>query len=92
MDYLGINSFIPHILMFKFIIIFDLGKHIISCMENKALIGGISFKSIMIVKTEKKHVTEVQYLNKQQRIRDLLYAEEGSIWVLEDGKMLDYCN
>lgn len=61
-------------------------------MENKALIGGISFKSIMIVKTEKKHVTEVQYLNKQQRIRDLLYAEEGSIWVLEDGKMLDYCN
>lgn len=32
-----------------------------------------------------KPVTEVQRVDMKQRIRDLLQAPDGSIWVLEDG-------
>ena len=54
--------------------------------ENKALIGGLSSKSIVVVDTTQKPVVEVQRLNMKQRIRDLDVAQDGSIWVLEDGK------
>ena len=53
--------------------------------ENKALIGGLSSKAIVVVDTAMKPVTEVQRVDMKQRIRDLLQAPDGSIWVLEDG-------
>lgn len=53
--------------------------------KNKALIGGLSSKAIVVVDTAIKPVTEVQRLDMKQRIRDLLQAADGSIWVLEDG-------
>ena len=54
-------------------------------MKNKALIGGLSSKAIVVVDTAMKPVTEVQRVDMKQRIRDLLQAPDGSIWVLEDG-------
>ena len=54
--------------------------------KNKALIGGLSSEAIVVVDTEMKPVKEVQRLNMKQRIRGLLEAQDGSIWVLEDGK------
>ncbi|WP_216938508.1 PQQ-dependent sugar dehydrogenase [Acinetobacter sp. BY484] len=54
--------------------------------KNKALIGGLSSEAIIVVNTEMKPVKEVQRLNMKQRIRDLLEAQDGSVWVLEDGK------
>lgn len=54
--------------------------------KNKALIGGLSSEAIIVVDTKMKPVQEVQRLKMQQRIRSLLEAEDGSIWVLEDGK------
>lgn len=53
--------------------------------KNKALIGGLSSKAIIVVDTAMKPVTEVQRVDMKQRIRDLLQAPDGSIWVLEDG-------
>ena len=53
--------------------------------KNKALIGGLSSKSIVVVDTAMKPVTEVQRVDMKQRIRDVLEAPDGSIWVLEDG-------
>lgn len=54
--------------------------------KNKALIGGLSSEAIVVVDTEMKPVKEVQHLNMKQRIRGLLEAPDGAIWVLEDGK------
>lgn len=54
--------------------------------KNKALIGGLSSKAIVVVDTEMKQVKEVQRLNMKQRIRGLLEAPDGAIWVIEDGK------
>jgi glucose/arabinose dehydrogenase len=54
--------------------------------RNKALIGGLSSKAIVVVDTEMKPVKEVQRLNMKQRIRGLLEAPDGAIWVIEDGK------
>lgn len=54
--------------------------------KNKALIGGLSSESIVVVDTEIQPVKEVQRLEMQQRIRALKEASDGSIWVLEDGK------
>lgn len=54
--------------------------------KNKALIGGLSSKAIVVVDTEIKPVKEVQRLNMKQRIRGLLEAPDGAIWVIEDGK------
>ena len=53
--------------------------------KNKALISGLSSKAIIVVDTAMKPVTEVQRVDMKQRIRDLLQASDGSIWVLEDG-------
>ena len=54
--------------------------------KNKALIGGLSSEAIVVVDTETKPVREVQRLAMKQRIRGLVEAQDGSIWVLEDGK------
>jgi glucose/arabinose dehydrogenase len=54
--------------------------------KNKALIGGLSSKAIVVVDPEMKPVKEVQRLNMKQRIRGLLEAPDGAIWVIEDGK------
>ncbi|MFD1438718.1 PQQ-dependent sugar dehydrogenase [Acinetobacter sp. ANC 4282] len=54
--------------------------------KNKVLIGGLSSKAIVVVDPEMKPVKEVQRLNMKQRIRGLLEAPDGAIWVIEDGK------
>ncbi|WP_284118779.1 PQQ-dependent sugar dehydrogenase [Acinetobacter seifertii] len=53
--------------------------------QNKALIGGLSSKAIVVVDLEHKPVKEIQRLEMKQRIRDLHEAQDGSIWVIEDG-------
>lgn len=52
--------------------------------KNKALIGGLSSQSIVIVDISKKPVEEVQRLDMGKRIRGLLQAQDGAIWVIED--------
>lgn len=54
--------------------------------KNKALIGGLSSESIVVVDTEKQPAIEIQRLDMKQRIRDIKMAHDGGIWVIEDGK------
>lgn len=54
--------------------------------KNKALIGGLSSEAIIIVNTETMPAQEVQRIKLNRRIRDLIEAKDGSLWVLEDGK------
>ncbi|MFP5083090.1 PQQ-dependent sugar dehydrogenase [Acinetobacter pittii] len=53
--------------------------------QNKALIGGLSSEAIIVVDLEHKPVKEVQRLDMKKRIRGLREAQDGSIWVIEDG-------
>ncbi|ADY83483.1 putative glucose dehydrogenase precursor [Acinetobacter pittii PHEA-2] len=53
--------------------------------QNKALIGGLSSEAIIVVDLEHKPVKEVQRLDMKKRIRGLHEAQDGSIWVIEDG-------
>ncbi|MNT22739.1 Soluble aldose sugar dehydrogenase YliI precursor [compost metagenome] len=53
--------------------------------QNKALIGGLSSEAIIVVDLKHKPVKEVQRLDMKQRIRGLYEAQDGSIWVIEDG-------
>ncbi|MNE99997.1 Soluble aldose sugar dehydrogenase YliI precursor [compost metagenome] len=53
--------------------------------QNKALIGGLSSEAIIVVDLQHKPVKEVQRLDMKQRIRGLHEAQDGSIWVIEDG-------
>ena len=53
--------------------------------QQKALIGGLSSKSIIVVDLKSQPVKEVQRLDMKQRIRGLQQAQDGSIWVIEDG-------
>ncbi|UUM28246.1 PQQ-dependent sugar dehydrogenase [Acinetobacter colistiniresistens] len=53
--------------------------------QHKALIGGLSSKAIVVVDLKSRPVQEVQRLEMQQRIRGLQQAQDGSIWVIEDG-------
>ncbi|MBK0065007.1 MULTISPECIES: PQQ-dependent sugar dehydrogenase [unclassified Acinetobacter] len=53
--------------------------------KDKALIGGLSSESITVVDLKSQPVQEVQRLNMKQRIRGLIQAKDGSIWVIEDG-------
>lgn len=53
--------------------------------KNKALIGGLSSEAIIVVDLEHKPVKEVQRLDMKKRIRGLNEAQDGSIWVIEDG-------
>lgn len=54
--------------------------------QNKALIGGLSSKAIIVVDTQANPVKEIQRIAMKQRIRALLQAQDGTIWVLEDGQ------
>lgn len=53
--------------------------------QQKALIGGLSSEAIIVVDLNAKPVNEVQRLDMKQRIRGLHQAQDGSIWVIEDG-------
>ncbi|MFW1953444.1 PQQ-dependent sugar dehydrogenase [Acinetobacter beijerinckii] len=53
--------------------------------QQKALIGGLSSKSIVVVDLKSQPAKEVQRLDMKQRIRGLQQAQDGSIWVIEDG-------
>ncbi|MBM7139356.1 MULTISPECIES: PQQ-dependent sugar dehydrogenase [Acinetobacter] len=53
--------------------------------QNKALIGGLSSEAIIVVDLQHKPVKEVQRLDMKKRIRGLHEAQDGSIWVIEDG-------
>ncbi|WEI19465.1 PQQ-dependent sugar dehydrogenase [Acinetobacter proteolyticus] len=53
--------------------------------QHKALIGGLSSQAIVVVDLGAKPVQEVQRLEMKQRIRGLHQAQDGSIWVIEDG-------
>lgn len=53
--------------------------------QHKALIGGLSSQAIVVVDLAAKPVQEVQRLEMKQRIRGLHQAQDGSIWVIEDG-------
>lgn len=54
--------------------------------KNKALLGGLSSQSIVVVDTRLKPVQEVQRLEMNTRIRGLLQASDGDLWVIEDGR------
>ena len=54
--------------------------------KNKALIGGLSSKAIVVVDTESIPAKELHRIDMKQRIRGMLEAQDGTIWVLEDGK------
>lgn len=54
--------------------------------KNKALIGGLSSQAIIVVDLSQKPVREVQRLQMGIRIRDVLQASDGTIWVIEDEK------
>ena len=53
--------------------------------QQKALIGGLSSEAIIVVDLNAKPVKEVQRLEMKRRIRGLHQAQDGSIWVIEDG-------
>lgn len=53
--------------------------------QQKALICGLSSEAIIVVDLNAKPVKEVQRLDMKQRIRGLHQAQDGSIWVIEDG-------
>ena len=53
--------------------------------KDKALIGGLSSESITVVNLKNKPAQEVQRLQMKERIRGLAEAQDGSIWVIEDG-------
>jgi len=53
--------------------------------QNKAIATGLSSKAIMIVDTTQQPVKEVQRLDMKARIRGAIQAQDGGIWVIEDG-------
>lgn len=53
--------------------------------KNKAIATGLSSKAIVIVDTNKTPVKEVQRLDMKERIRGVAQAQDGSLWVIQDG-------
>lgn len=56
--------------------------------QDKAIISGLSSESIVIVDLSQAKVNiakEVQRLDMGERIRGLISANDGSLWVIEDG-------
>ena len=53
--------------------------------QNKAIATGLSSKAIIIVDTVQQPAKEVQRLDMKARIRGAVQAQDGSIWVIEDG-------
>lgn len=54
--------------------------------KDKAIIGGLSSEAIIVVDLKSKPVQEVQRINMQHRIRGLITANDGNIWVIQDGR------
>src|SRR5690606_32298310 len=54
--------------------------------KNKAIISGLSSKAIIVVDTAQSPVKEVQRLDMKQRIRGVIQAKAGHLWVIEDGQ------
>lgn len=53
--------------------------------KNKAIATGLSSKAIVIVDTTQTPVKEVQRLDMKERIRGVAQAQDGTLWVIEDG-------
>lgn len=53
---------------------------------HKAILGGLSSKAIIVVDTQAQPVRELQRIEMGQRIRGVLQAQDGNIWVIEDGQ------
>ena len=53
--------------------------------KNKAIATGLSSKAIVIVDTIQTPVKEVQRLDMKERIRGVAQAQDGSLWVIQDG-------
>lgn len=53
--------------------------------QNKAITTGLSSKAIVIIDTTQQPVKEVQRLDMKARIRGVIQAQDGGIWVIEDG-------
>ena len=54
--------------------------------KDKAIIGGLSSEAIIVVDLKSKPVQEVQRINMKHRIRGLITANDGNIWVIQDGR------
>lgn len=53
--------------------------------QNKAIASGLSSKAIIIIDTMQQPAKEVQQLDMKARIRGAVQAQDGGIWVIEDG-------
>lgn len=53
--------------------------------QNKAIASGLSSKAIIIIDTMQQPAKEVQRLDMKARIRGAVQAQDGGIWVIEDG-------
>ncbi|KAA8732380.1 PQQ-dependent sugar dehydrogenase [Acinetobacter qingfengensis] len=53
---------------------------------GKAIIGGLSSQAIIVVDIQQQPAREIQRIDMKARIRGLLEAPDGAIWVLEDGE------
>lgn len=53
--------------------------------KNKAITTGLSSKAIVIVDTRPSTAKEVQRLDMKARIRGVAQAQDGTLWVIEDG-------
>lgn len=56
--------------------------------QDKAIISGLSSESIVIVdlsQAKDNIAKEVQRLDMGERIRGVISANDGSLWVIEDG-------
>lgn len=53
--------------------------------QGKALATGLSSKAIVIIDTQASPVKEVERLERTARMRGMTEAQDGSLWVIEDG-------
>lgn len=53
---------------------------------GKALIGGLSSESIIVVDIQQQPIKELERIEMGQRIRGLLQTAHGDLWVIEDGE------
>lgn len=53
---------------------------------GKALIGGLSSESIIVVDIQHQPIKELERVEMGQRIRGLLQTPQGDLWVIEDGE------
>ena len=53
--------------------------------QGKAIISGLSSQSIVIVDLTQPVAKEVQRLDMGERIRGVLAANDGTLWIIQDG-------